>query len=58
MERYILGYEERSRALRIGTAQEQLDAFQSRYPELYNNVPLQMVASYLGMSKTTLLRLR
>lgn len=58
MQRYILSYEERSRALRMGTSQEQLDVFIAHYPEIYYATPLQIVASFLGISKTTLVRLR
>ena len=58
MEQYILRYDERCRFLRMRPAQAQLDTFQMLYREIFNTVPLQMVASYLGISKTTLARLR
>lgn len=40
------------------TATERYLEFQKIYPELFNSVPLHMVASYLGISRETLSRIR
>lgn len=40
------------------TAQEKYDDFVSRYPEIVKRAPQQMIASYLGMTRETLSRLR
>ena len=40
------------------TAQEKYDDFVDRYPEIVKRAPQQMIASYLGMTRETLSRLR
>lgn len=40
------------------TAEEKYDNFISLYPQFYSRVPLHMVASYLGLSRETLSRVR
>ena len=41
-----------------GSAEEKYVEFQQTYPNVFNKVPLHMVASYLGMSRETLSRVR
>lgn len=41
-----------------GSAEEKYIEFQKTYPQIFNKVPLYMVASYLGMSRETLSRIR
>lgn len=40
------------------TAEEKYKAFIKSFPEVFNRVPLHMVASYLGVSRETLSRIR
>jgi len=40
------------------SAEEKYIEFQKTYPNVFNKVPLHMVASYLGMSRETLSRIR
>jgi len=40
------------------TSEEKYDDFVSSFPDLFNRVPLHMVASYLGVSRETLSRIR
>ncbi|WPV67990.1 Crp/Fnr family transcriptional regulator [Chitinophaga sp. LS1] len=40
------------------TPEERYLAFVEEYPDIFNRVPLHMVASYLGMSRETLTRVR
>ncbi|WP_191967987.1 Crp/Fnr family transcriptional regulator [Rhizosphaericola mali] len=40
------------------TAEERYSEFQINYPTIFNKVPLYMVASYLGISRETLSRIR
>ena len=40
------------------TAKERYDSYFKRYPELFNQVPLQYIASVIGMSPETLSRIR
>jgi len=40
------------------SAEEKYKEFQSTYPSVFNRVPLHMVASYLGISRETLSRIR
>lgn len=40
------------------TAEEKYDNFMRLYPQIYNRVPLYMVASFLGVSRETLSRVR
>ena len=41
-----------------GSAEEKYLEFQQTYPNVFNKVPLHMVASYLGISRETLSRIR
>lgn len=41
-----------------GSAEEKYTEFQKTYPNVFNKVPLYTVASYLGMSRETLSRIR
>lgn len=41
-----------------GSAEEKYLEFQKTYPSVFNKVPLHMVASYLGISRETLSRVR
>jgi CRP-like cAMP-binding protein len=40
------------------SAEERYNSFIKSYPHIFNRVPLQMVASYLGVSRETLSRIR
>ncbi|MCK8494723.1 Crp/Fnr family transcriptional regulator [Spirosoma sp. RP8] len=40
------------------TAEEKYDAFVNAFPDVFRRVPLHMVASYLGLSRETLSRVR
>jgi CRP-like cAMP-binding protein len=40
------------------SAEEKYNEFQKTYPSVFNRVPLHMVASYLGISRETLSRIR
>lgn len=55
------GYEtsqHRIYSLISGSAEEKYLEFQNTYPKIFNKVPLHMVASYLGISRETLSRIR
>ena len=55
------GYEtsqHRIYSLISGSAEEKYLEFQQSYPKIFNKVPLHMVASYLGISRETLSRIR
>ena len=55
------GYEtsqHRIYSLISGSAEEKYLEFQHTYPKIFNKVPLHMVASYLGISRETLSRIR
>ncbi len=40
------------------SAEERYNEFQKTYPSVFNRVPLHMIASYLGISRETLSRIR
>jgi len=40
------------------TAEKRYENFMKTYPDIYNRVPLHMVASYLGLTRETLSRIR
>jgi CRP-like cAMP-binding protein len=40
------------------TAEEKYQEFMQSFPDVFNRVPLHMVASYLGVSRETLTRIR
>ena len=50
--------QERIYSLISSSAEERYLEFQKTYPNVFNKVPLQMVASYLGISRETLSRVR
>lgn len=50
--------QERIYSLISSSAEERYKEFQDTYPKVFNKVPLHMVASYLGISRETLSRLR
>ena len=50
--------EERFDNLHFNSAKERLEILQSKQPELFQRVPLGIIASYLGMSQETLSRIR
>jgi CRP-like cAMP-binding protein len=55
------GYEtsqHRIYSLISSSAEEKYLEFQKTYPNVFNKVPLHMVASYLGISRETLSRIR
>ncbi|MDB5281934.1 MAG: cyclic nucleotide-binding protein [Bacteroidota bacterium] len=55
------GYEtsqQRIYSLISNSAEEKYLEFQKTYPKVFNSVPLHMVASYLGISRETLSRIR
>jgi len=55
------GYETSQRriySLISSSAEEKYLEFQKTYPSIFNKVPLHMVASYLGISRETLSRIR
>ncbi|MGA0557227.1 Crp/Fnr family transcriptional regulator [Larkinella sp. VNQ87] len=58
MEKYLLSAEERIRSLRMLNAEERYYIFCQQYPELCDRTPLKHIASYLGLSRYTLSRLR
>ncbi|HEY1039953.1 MAG TPA: Crp/Fnr family transcriptional regulator [Bacteroidia bacterium] len=49
---------ERITSLRFTSAKEKYDHFRETYHDIYHRVPLNMIASYLGISPETLSRLR
>lgn len=57
MERYIVLYDLRTQILLL-KAEERLEAYQLKFPELYRRVPLRYIATYLGIDPATLSRLR
>lgn len=58
MEEYYLHMEQRIISLQSQSAQERYSHFADNYPELLISVPLQHIASYLGISPETLSRIR
>jgi CRP-like cAMP-binding protein len=40
------------------TAEEKYQNFITRFPDIFNRIPLHMIASYLGVSRETLSRVR
>lgn len=49
---------ERIASFRFTTAREKYLHFKNTYPNIYNRIPLGMVASYLGIAQETLSRIR
>ncbi len=52
------GAEERAYICRISSAEKKYDYFMQTQPNLINRVPLKYIASFLGMTKETLSRVR
>lgn len=40
------------------TAEKRYENFKNKYPDIFNRVPLHMIASYLGLTRETLSRIR
>lgn len=57
-EKYYVLSEERAMSLRMHSARERYGLFMENYSFLVNRVPLFYIASYLGMSRETLSRIR
>lgn len=57
-EQYYTISEERTKSLRTLSAHERYIQLMEVFPSLFNRVPLQYIASYLGMSRETLSRIR
>jgi CRP-like cAMP-binding protein len=57
-EQYYVILEERVIALQFYTAKERYDAFMLRYPQLLQKIPLGIIASYLGVTQSSLSRIR
>ncbi len=55
---YALFMEDKMRALHMKTAKERYEALLAQEPEIVRRVPLTYIASYLGISRETLSRLR
>jgi CRP-like cAMP-binding protein len=58
IEEYYLQLEDRLITLQSQTASERYELFAERHPEVIRSVPLQHIASYLGISPETLSRIR
>ncbi len=58
IEDYYIHQEQRMTTLQSLTAQERYAQFFASYPRIFQHVPLQYVASYLGVSPETLSRIR
>lgn len=57
-EQYYINLEERSFLLQNATAKEKYDAFVKRYPELLLKIPLSLISSYIGITQSSLSRVR
>ena len=58
LESYYQEAQERSYIVRIGTASEKLDYFMETKPGQIDKVPLECIASFLGIKKETLQRIK
>lgn len=58
LQRAYIASQKRIFSLISSNATEKYFEFQKTYPNVFNKVPLHMVASYLGMSRETLSRIR
>jgi CRP-like cAMP-binding protein len=58
LERAYIASQKRIFSLISSNAAEKYFEFQKTYPNVFNKVPLHMVASYLGISRETLSRIR
>lgn len=57
-EAYYIKSEEKANALRMLTARERYEQLVSFYPMILRRVPLRYIASYLGITQSTLSRIR
>ncbi|GAB3924780.1 Crp/Fnr family transcriptional regulator [Larkinella terrae] len=57
-EKYLVIFDERIRSLRMLNAEERYYRFCQQYPDICARTPLKHIASYLGLSRFTLSRLR
>jgi CRP-like cAMP-binding protein len=57
-EYYYALSEERAFSLRLQSVKDRFESFMAAHRELFNQVPLKYIASYLGMTPETLSRLR
>lgn len=57
-EKHLLALDERIFSLRMLNAEERYYRFYQQYPEICARTPLKHIASYLGLSRFTLSRLR
>jgi CRP/FNR family transcriptional regulator, anaerobic regulatory protein len=57
-EQYMIEFENRLRMLRLKKANQRLQFFQSRYPDIYRRAPLKATATYLNMTPERLSQLR
>ncbi|MFN8923025.1 MAG: Crp/Fnr family transcriptional regulator [Sphingobacteriia bacterium] len=58
LEEYTLFLEDRLSYLQFGSAKQKLEALIRQEPDVFRRVPLTHIASYLGMSRETLSRIR
>jgi hypothetical protein len=58
LQDYIVLYEEQNRLFRLPNCSDKLNRFSHSNPGLYRKCPASVVASYLGISKTSMNRLR
>lgn len=58
MEQYYIMLEKRAFSLQYHEAKTRYDLFMKRYPELMQKVPLGIIASYLGVTPSSLSRIR
>ena len=57
-EQYYINLEERAFLLQHATAEERYNAFVERYPQLLLKIPLGLIASYIGITQSSLSRIR
>lgn len=58
IEKYYINLEERAFLLQNATAKERYDAFMERYSTLLLKIPLGLVASFIGITQSSLSRIR
>ena len=58
IEQYYINLEQRAFLLQYSTAREKYEAFVERYPQLLLKIPLSVIASFLGITQSTLSRIR
>lgn len=57
-EKYYINLEQRAFLLQHATAKERYETFIERYPQLLLKIPLGIIASYLGITQSSLSRIR